>query len=64
MENKKQTFSIESLKEKHKVSEAVFEGTKAAEGWRKGRCVTEAVFLQAVKRFEMSAVSGREGAKG
>ena len=50
--------------QKHKVSEAVFEGTKAAEGWRKGRCVTEAVFLQAVKRFEMSAVSGREGAKG
>ena len=44
MENKKQTFCIESLKEKHKVSEAVF--------------------LQAVKRFEMSAVSGREGAKG
>ena len=35
MENKKQTFCIESLKEKHKVSEAVFEGTKAAEGWRK-----------------------------
>ncbi len=34
-------MSIEELKQKLGVSDAVFEGTKAANGWKSGRQVEE-----------------------
>ena len=40
-------MSIEELKQKLGVSDAVFEGTKAANGWKSGRQVEEKEFKEA-----------------
>ena len=39
-------MSIEELKQKLGVSDAVFEGTKAANGWKSGRQVEEKEFKE------------------
>ncbi len=59
--------SIEDLKEGHDVSDAVFEGMKAANGWKPGRRVTEEEFTAACEGFRKAPIDGRkdrEEAKG
>lgn len=52
--------SIEQLREEQNVSDTVFEGVKAANGWKAGRQVEEAVFRSAVKAFLEAPVDGRK----
>ncbi len=61
-------MSIEKLKQKLGVSDAVFEGTKAANGWKSGRQVEEKKeFKEACEAFRKAPVDGskkRQGGKG
>lgn len=50
--------SIEDMKEEQKVSDAVFEGVKAANGWKAGKQVEEATFKKAVDAFLKARVDG------
>ena len=50
--------SIECLREEHRVTDAVFEGVKAANGWKAGRQVEETVFKKAVTEFLNGRVDG------
>ena len=50
--------SIEGLKQKFGVSDAVFEGTKAANGWQRGRQVTEKEFQEACEACRKAPVDG------
>ena len=57
--------SIEELRDKNNVSEAVFEGVKAAKRWKSGRQVEESEFLKACDDFKTAPIDGRkEEAKG
>lgn len=49
---------IEELKKEQKVSDAVFEGIKAANGWKTGKRVEETVFKRAVEAFLNGRVDG------
>ena len=51
-------MSIEELKQKLGVPDAVFEGTKAANGWKNGRQVTEKEFQEACEAFRRAPVDG------
>lgn len=51
--------SIEQLKREFNVSDAVFEGTKAANGWKSGRQVEEQEFKEACEAFRSAPVDGR-----
>lgn len=51
--------SIEELKKELKVSDAVFEGVKAANGWKAGKQVEETGFKAAVDAFLKAPVDGR-----
>lgn len=51
--------SIEDLKQKLGVSDAVFEGMKAANGWKSGRQVDEKEFEKACELFRKAPVDGR-----
>lgn len=51
--------SIEQLKQELGVSDAVFEGTKAANGWKSGRQVEEQEFKKACEAFRKAPVDGR-----
>lgn len=46
------------LKQKLGVSDAVFEGTKAANGWKSGRQVEEKEFKEACEAFRKAPVDG------
>lgn len=50
---------IEEWKKEHKVRTAVFEGLKAANGWRNGKQVTEKEFKAAYHAFTDGAADGR-----
>ncbi|MBC5745091.1 hypothetical protein FMM74_016315 [Lachnospiraceae bacterium MD308] len=50
---------IEDWKKLHKVRDAVFEGLKAANGWRNGKQVTEKEFKAAHHAFSNGAADGR-----
>lgn len=52
--------SIEELRDKHKVSDAVFEGMKAAKKWKPGKQVEENEFLKACEDFKVAPIDGRE----
>ena len=57
--------SIEELRDRYKVSDAVFEGVKAAKGWKSGRQVSDDEFLKACEDFKTAPIDGRdEEAKG
>ena len=51
-------MSIEELKQKLGVSDAVFEGTKAANGWKSGRQVEADAFKEACAAFLKAPVDG------
>ena len=50
--------SIEQLKQELGVSDAVFEGTKAANGWKSRRQVEEQEFKEACEAFRKAPVNG------
>lgn len=50
---------IEDWKKLHKVGGAVFEGLKAANGWRNGKQVAEKEFEAAKDAFIHGAADGR-----
>lgn len=52
--------AIEELREKHGTPDTVFEGVKAANGWKTGKMVTEAAFVSAVAAFGSAPMDGRE----
>lgn len=61
MEGQNEEYSsIEKLKAKKNTSDAVFEGIKAANGWKTGKMVTESTFDNAVKAFEIAPMDGRK----
>lgn len=68
METKKEAGSqlciIGELKKKYKVADPVFEGVKAAQGWKDGRMVTEKEFTGAVESWKNASVNGVKEAKG
>lgn len=53
-----QYVEVGQLRMKCNISRAVFAGVCAAQGWRAGKCVTEAEFLGAVKQFTGAPMSG------
>lgn len=54
---------IEELKQELGVSDAVFEGTKAANGWKSGRRVEVQEFKEACEAFRKAPVNGSTGGK-
>lgn len=52
--------AIEELKAARGTPDAVFEGVKAANGWKTGKKVTEKDYEEAVKAFEEAPMDGRE----
>lgn len=53
-------LALEALQKKHGVGRAVFAGVCAARGWRTGRAVTEAEFLEAVRAFSAASMGRKE----
>ncbi|MDE7010740.1 MAG: hypothetical protein K2O93_05970 [Oscillospiraceae bacterium] len=53
--------TIEVLRELHRVKGPIFAGVCAANGWRPGRVMTEAAFLQAVDSFASAPMGGYRG---
>lgn len=51
--------NIDELKQKSGVSDAVFEGVKAANRWKSGRQVEEQEFMNACEAFLGAPVDGR-----
>lgn len=51
-------FTIEQLRSEKKINRAIFVGVCAAQGWRPGKTVTEAKFLEAVEKFTSAPMSG------
>lgn len=49
---------IEELKQKLGISDAVFEGAKAANGWKSGKQVGEKEFQEACEAFRKAPVDG------
>lgn len=52
--------TIEELQEQHGISDAVFEGVKAANNWKTGRQVEEAEFTAACDEFRNAPIDGRK----
>ena len=65
MADKKGTasFSIDELRKELNLSDAVFEGVKAANNWKSGKQVTKEAFQTACDTFLNSPVDGREFGK-
>ena len=50
-EQPQELLSIDTLREKHKITRPVFAGVCAANDWKPGRVMTEAEFRRAVEAF-------------
>jgi hypothetical protein len=48
---KEELFTIEELKEKHKIKASVFAGLKAYKRWAEGKKVTEKEFEKGIEEF-------------
>lgn len=59
MADKAAYMILEELKQKHDTPDAVFEGVKAANGWRAGKAVTETEYVAAVNTFNNAPMDGR-----
>lgn len=55
--------SIEELREESKISQVVFEGVKAACGWKTGKRMKAVEFGAAVQAFLSAPVDAREADK-
>ncbi len=51
--------SIETLKNQENTPDSVFEGVKAANGWKTGKQVTEKNYKDAVEQFNKAPMDGR-----
>ncbi len=61
MEGQKEEYAaIEELKEKEGTPDAVFNGTKSANGWKAGKMVTEKTYKEAVEAFRNAPMDGSE----
>lgn len=52
--------AIEELKAMAETPDAVFEGVKAANGWKTGKTVAEKAYQEAVEAFRKAPMDGRE----
>lgn len=52
--------AIEELKAREETPDAVFEGVKAANGWKTGKMVKEKAYQEAVEAFGKAPMDGRE----
>lgn len=52
-------FEITELRDKQKVSRAIFDGVCADNGWKPGKKISAAEFAQAVASFTGMPMSGR-----
>lgn len=59
-EQKNEYAAIEELKERKETPDAVFEGVKAANGWKTGKMVSEKIYEDAVAAFKNAPMDGRE----
>lgn len=59
-EQKEGYVAIEELKAREETPDAVFEGVKAANGWKTGKMVTEKAYKDAVDAFGKAPMDGRE----
>lgn len=57
-------LSIDTLREKHKVTRPIFAGVCAANDWKPGRAMTEEAFLQAVADFTRAPMGAPQGKRG
>ena len=57
----RQLQAIETLRERHKISRPVFAGVCAVRGWKSGKAVEEAAFLQAVAEFTGAPMGASQG---
>lgn len=55
--------AIEELKLQENTPDAIFEGVKAANGWKTGKQVTVEVYKKAVEEFNNAPMDGREVGK-
>lgn len=55
--------TIKELAEAAELPEEVYEGVKAANGWKEGKSVTEKEFDEAVKKFLKAPADGRKETK-
>ena len=63
-EQPQELLSIDTLREKHKITRPVFAGVCAANDWKPGRAMTEEAFLQAIADFTKAPMSGAPGKEG
>ena len=57
-------LSIDTLREKHKVTRPIFAGVCAANDWKSGRAMTEEAFLQAVADFTGAPMGASQEKRG
>ena len=50
---------IETWKNQDNTPDAVFEGVKAANGWKTGKQVTEKAYKEAVEQYNKAPMDGR-----
>lgn len=55
--------AIEELKLQENTPDAIFEGVKAANGWKTGKQVTVEAYKKAVEEFNNAPMDGREVGK-
>ncbi len=63
-EQPQELLSIDTLREKHKVTRPIFAGVCAANDWKPGRAMTEEAFLQAVADFTRAPMGAPQGKRG
>lgn len=54
-------LSIDTLREKHKITRPVFAGVCAGNDWKRGRAMTEEEFLRAVADFTGAPMGAPQG---
>lgn len=57
-ENSAELLPVEQHQRESGISAPVMAGVMTQQGWRKGKCVSRADFLSAVKKFRTGKVGG------
>lgn len=63
-EQTQELLSIDTLREKHKITRPVFAGVCAANDWKPGRAMTEEAFLRAIADFTGAPMGRPQGKRG
>ena len=61
LEQPQELLSIDTLREKHKITRPIFADVCAANDWKPGRAMTEEAFLQAVADFTGAPMGAPQG---